>query len=127
MSDSPLTGNGPRRYLSTRQKLAIVQESYESGKNVAEIARKHNVGVSSLLKWRKRSTEGSLMTINRDDELVPASEVKKLKQQIKQLQQLVGKKSLMIECLQEAIEIGREKKLISRQPLPGVDDIAKDW
>ncbi len=66
------------------------------------------------------------MTINRDDELVPVSEVKKLKQQIKQLEQLVGKKSLMIECLQEAIEIGREKKLISRQPLPGVDDIAKD-
>ncbi len=125
MSDLNTTQSGPRQHLSAKQKLAIVQESYESGKIVAEIARKYNVGVSSLIKWRKRSTEGSLMTINKQEELIPVSEVKKLKQEIKQLQQLLGKMSLQVELLREAIEIGREKKLISRQPLPEVDDIAK--
>lgn len=126
MSDLNLTNTSPRKHLSARQKLAIVQESYETSKSVAEVARKYNVGVSSLLKWRKRSAEGSLMTINKKEDLVPASEVKLLKNQIKQLQQLLGKKSLQVEILQEALEIGREKKLISRQPLPGVDDIAND-
>lgn len=124
MSDQNLTNTSPRKYLTAKQKLGIVQESYETSKSVAEIARKYNVGVSSLLKWRKRSAEGSLMTINKKEDLVPASEVKFLKNQIKQLQQLLGKKSLQVEILQEALEIGREKKLISRQPLPGVDDEA---
>ena len=39
---------------------------------------------------------------------------------------MLGKKSLQIEILKEAIEIAREKKLISRQPLPGLDDIVND-
>ncbi len=80
------------------------------GTSVAEVARKYNVGVSSLIKWRKRSIEGSLMTMNTKEELVPASEVKRLKSEIKQLQQLLGKKTLQVEILQEAIDIGREKK-----------------
>jgi transposase len=28
-----------------------------------------------------------------------------------------------IEILREAVKIGREKKLISRQPLPGLEDL----
>jgi transposase len=126
MIDSNLTNTQTRNYVSAKQKLLIVQESYSANTSVPEVARKYNVGVSSLLKWRKRSIEGSLMAINKKEDLVPASEVKQLKNQIKQLQQLLGKKTLQVEILQEAIEIGREKKLISRQPFPGEDDIAKD-
>lgn len=126
MSDQILTSTQPRNYVTTKQKLLIVQESFSENKSVAEIARKYNVGVSSLIKWRKRSVEGSLMTINKKEDLVPASEVKVLKNQIKQLQQLLGKKTVQVEILKEAIEIGREKKLISRQPFPGEDDLAKD-
>ena len=109
MSDLNLINTSPRKYLSAKQKLGIVQESYEATKSVAEVARKYNVGVSSLLKWRKLTAEGSLMTINKKEDLVPASEVKLLKNQIKQLQQLLGKKSLQVEILQEALEIGRKK------------------
>jgi transposase len=127
MSDQNLTNVSPRNYVTAQQKLLIVQESYAPNQSIAEVARKYNVGVSSLLNWRKRSNEGSLMTINKKEDLVPASEVKQLKNKIKQLQQLLGKKTMMVEILQEAIEIGREKKLISRQPFPGEEDIAKDW
>lgn len=66
------------------------------------------------------------MGVKEKDSVVSASEYKKLKKQNEQLQRLLGKKSLQIELLQDAIEIAREKKLISRQPLPGVDDIAND-
>jgi len=126
MSDQNLTNVSPRNYVTAKQKLLIVQESYSADKSIAEVARKYNVGVSSLIKWRKRSNEGSLMTINKKEDLVPASEIKQLKNKIRQLQQLLGKKTMMVEILQEAIEIGREKKLISRQPFPGEEDIAKD-
>jgi len=81
-------------------------------------------GLSSLVKWRRKAAEGSLMGISSDGPTASAVEVKKLKQEIRQLQRLLGKQSLQIEILREAIEIGRQKKLISRQPLPGVDDSA---
>ena len=89
---------------------------------VAEIARKYNVGASSVVKWRRQYQEGARMSISSKDDVVPASEVKKLKVKIKQLEQLLGRKSVDIEILKEAVKLGREKKLISRQPLLGLDD-----
>ena len=115
-----------KRHLSAEEKLKIVQKSNEPGVLVAEVARQYNVGLSSLIKWRKYAMEGSLMSIKDKQPSVPSSEVKKLKREIKQLQRLLGKKSLQIDLLQDAIEIAREKKLISRHPLPGVEDIAND-
>ena len=115
-----------RRRLSAEEKLRTVQKSYEPGVLVAEVARQYNVGVSSLIKWGKYAMEGSLMSIKDEQPSVSSSEVKKLKNEIKQLQRLLGKKSLQIDILQDAIEIAREKKLISRHPLPGVEDIAND-
>ena len=116
----------PRKWLSAKAKLQIVQESYESGLNVAEIARKYHVGVSSLIKWRKLAASGGLMSIKKEETVVPISEVKKLQQRIRELERIVGKKTIETEILKEAIEIAREKKLISQQPLPGVDDIVSD-
>jgi transposase len=52
---------------------------------------------------------------------VPESQVKELELRIRQLERVLGQKTLDIEILKEAVRIGREKKLISRQPLRGVD------
>ena len=125
MSEELSLSRGPRKWLSPQQKLALVQESFEIGKNVAEVARKHNVGVSSLVKWRKLATTGSLMSMKSEETLVPANDVKKLKQKIRELERMVGKKTIENQLLREAVEIAREKKLVSRQPLRGVNDTAK--
>lgn len=93
---------------------------------VAEVARKYNVGLSSLVKWRKHAQEGSLMSVKDNAPAVSANEVKKLKKEIKQLQRLLGKKSLQIELLQEAVAIGQEKKLISPHALQRLNDLVKD-
>lgn len=126
MSGTNLTTRKSRKHFSAEQKVAVVRASFEPGVIIAEVARQHDVGVSTLIKWRKLASEGSLMGVKDNDAVVSASEHKKLKKQNEQLQRLLGKKSLQIEILQEAIELAREKKLISRQPLPGVDDIAND-
>lgn len=126
MSEQSILTNLPRKHLSAQQKMAIVRESYEPGLQVAEVARKHHVGVSSLIKWRKLASNGSLLSVKSEEMLVPASEVKKLKQQIRELERMLGKKTVQNEILKEAVELAREKKLISRQPLPGVDDIVNE-
>ena len=126
MTGSIIKQTNTRKRFTAEQKLRLVQATFEPGARVVEVARKYNIGVSTLIKWRKNSIEGSLMSVKDDAPAVPASEAKKLKKEIKQLQQLLGKKSLQIELLKDAITIGREKKLISRQPLPGMDDIVSD-
>jgi len=115
-----------RRHLTAEKKLAIVKASYAPDVTVAEIARRYNVGLSSLVKWRKYALEGSLMSVKDNTPPASAAEVKKLKKEVQQLQKLLGKKSLQIEILQEAVELAREKKLISGQPFSWEDDIASD-
>jgi transposase len=53
--------------------------------------------------------------------VVPESRVRELEQKIQRLERILGQKTVDIEILKEAIRIGREKKLISRQPLLGVE------
>jgi transposase len=64
-----------------------------------------------------------LTGIKSEETVVAQSEVNELKKKIKKLEQTLGKKTLENEILREAVKIGREKKLISRQPLPGLEDL----
>ena len=64
-----------------------------------------------------------LNNIKTEEELVPVSEVNELKRRIKQLERVLGQKTMDNEILREAVKIGREKKLISRQPLPCLEDM----
>ena len=115
-----------RKHFSAEEKLSIVQASYEVGNTIARVSREYDVGASTLVKWRRNALEGSLMGVKDDDVGISGTEAKKLKKEIEQLQKLLGKKSLQIEILQEAIELAREKKLISHQHLFGVDTILSD-
>ena len=66
--------------------------------------------------------EGALVAAGSEDQVVPLSEVKELKAEIRELQRLLGKKTMEVEILKDAIRIAREKKLISRVPLSIKDD-----
>lgn len=64
---------------------------------------------------------GALTGVGSEDHVVPHSELKKALDRIKRLEQILGRKTEEVEILKEGIRIGREKKLISRMPLVGVD------
>lgn len=67
--------------------------------------------------------EGALVAAGSEDQVVPLSEVKELRAEIRELQRLLGKKTMEVEILKDAIRIAREKKLLSRVPLLKKDDI----
>lgn len=48
-------------------------------------------------------------SLKANEKVVPESEVKKLKARIRELERALGKKSLQVEILKEAVEIAREK------------------
>ncbi len=61
--------------------------------------------------------------IKTEENLVPLSEGTELKKRRRQLERVLGQKTMDSEILCEAVKISREKKLISRQPLPGLEDL----
>jgi len=112
-----------RKHWAAIEKHKIVQETYHPGATVSYIARKHGIPPSQLFYWRKMMESGALTGIKTEEEVVPMSEVIELKKRIKQLERVLGQKTMDIEILREAVKIGREKKLISRQPLFGLEDL----
>ena len=86
-----------RRRWSVAEKLEIVEETEQPGMSVSYVARKHDISPSMLFKWRRLYREGALTAINANERVVAASEVKSLKKQIRELQRLLGKKTMEAE------------------------------
>jgi transposase len=112
-----------RRRWSSREKLAIVEEAEVPGISVSAVARKHGVSPSMVFTWRRLAREGKLTAISAGEEVVAASEVRRLKTRIRELERILGRKTLENEILKDAVEIAREKKLISRVPLLPEEDM----
>ncbi|MBV4922330.1 IS3 family transposase [Escherichia coli] len=115
-------GPEKRRRCTTQEKIAIVQQSFEPGMTVSLVARQHGVAASQLFLWRKQYQEGSLTAVAAGEQVVPASELAAAMKQIKELQRLLGKKTMENELLKEAVEYGRGKKVDSARAL-----IARGW
>ncbi|HGV3496665.1 TPA: IS3 family transposase [Klebsiella michiganensis] len=115
-------GPEKRRRRTTQEKIAIVKQSFEPGMTVSLVARQHGVAASQLFLWRKQYQEGSLTAVAAGEQVVPASELAAAMKQIKELQRLLGKKTMENELLKEAVEYGRGKKVDSARAL-----IARGW
>src|SRR5215510_5328171 len=100
-------GPARRRHWSPEEKLAMVRESYEPGRSVSWVARRHGVKPNQLFQWRKLHQAGALLAVTAGEAVVPASQFAEALQEIKTLQRLLGKKTQEVEILREAVEYGR--------------------
>ena len=115
-----LSGPERRRRWSTAEKLAIIQETYEPDATVSIVARRHGIQPNQLFAWRKLASQGALTATAAEEEVVPASEYRALQNQVKELQRLLGKKTMEGEILKEALEIatGSKKQMLRSLSLP---------
>lgn len=111
-----------RRRWSAEEKRSILEEAEQLGSSVSSVARKYGVNPNQLFTWRRLMRDGGFVAVASQDTVVPASEAKQLKVRIRDLERLLGRKTMEAEILREAIEIAREKKLLSRMPLSRRDD-----
>jgi transposase len=49
-----------RRFRTTQQRRAIVEETLQPGASVALVARAHNINSNQLFKWRRQYRKGEL-------------------------------------------------------------------
>lgn len=111
-----------RRRYSVDEKLRVLEEAAVPGMTISFVARRHGISPSLLFHWRRRMAEGGKEAVRSDDTVVSAAEVRALERRIRELERVLGRKTLENEILREAVKVAHEKKLISRLPsLPGED------
>jgi transposase len=116
-----ITGVARRRRFTAEQKLAVVAETMQPGTSISYVARRHGLSPSLVFRWRRLMTEGGQKALSADDEVVPASDLRRLEDRVRELERQLGRKTLEVEILKEALDLARSKKLISlsRSAPPG--------
>ena len=104
-----ITGQERRRRYSAERKLALVEETMQPGMTVSAVARLGGVSPSLLFKWRQLMSQGGRTAVKADENVVAASRVRDLEQRVRELERLLGRKTLEVEVLKDALALAREK------------------
>ncbi|HVZ32195.1 MAG TPA: transposase [Polyangiaceae bacterium] len=112
---------GKRRSFTLQQKLALLAEADQAGSSAAVVARRYGLNPSLLFRWKRMRDEGALTGLDKDEPVVPASEVKAMKTRIRELERLLGRKTEEAEILKDALDLARKKKLLSPSSSPAKD------
>lgn len=112
-----LLGQECRRRWSIDRRLAMVRDSVELGKSVSVVALRNDINANLLFLWRNLYQDGSLSAVRASEAVVPASELSNALKQIRELQRMLGKKTMEAEVPKEAVEIARSRKWIAHSPL----------
>ena len=114
-----ITGTARRRRWRTEEKLRIVDETLRAGESISVIARRNGVAPNLLYRWRRLMTEGGAAAVQADDSVTGNAEVRRLEERVRELERQLGRKTLEVEILKEAVERSRAKKpaLLARSPL----------
>lgn len=114
-----ITGTERRRRWSAEEKLRIVEEALTSADSVSAVARRHGVAPNLVYRWRRLMTEGGAIAVQADDGVTGNGEVRRLEERVRELERQLGRKTLEVEILKEAVAKARTKKptLLARSPL----------
>jgi transposase len=105
-----ITGTVRRRHWTTEQKLQIIEESFQPGETVSSAARRRGVAHNLLYRWRRLMTEGGAAAVGSDEPVVGSSEMRRLEDRIRDLERLLGRKTMEIEILRAALAKSESKK-----------------
>jgi transposase len=99
-----------RRRWSTAEKVCLVEEAMQPGSSVSFVARRYGLSPSLLFTWKRRMLEGGREAVAADEDVVGTSRVRELEKRVRDLERLLGRKTMEVEILKEALEVARAKK-----------------
>ena len=105
-----ITGEARRRRWTTEQKLQTIEESFLPGETVSSVARRRGVAPNLLYRWRRLLTEGGAAAVGSDEPVVGSSEVRRLEERVRDLERLLGRKTMEVEILKDALARSESKK-----------------
>ena len=83
-----------------------MQPSY----SVSFVARRYAISPNLLFTWKRRMLEGGREAVAADEDVVGTSKVRELERRVRDLERLLGRKTMEVEILKEALDLARAKK-----------------
>jgi len=105
-----ITDGGRRRRWPAGEKLRIVEETLYGGESISAVARRNGVAPNLLYRWRKLMLEGGSIAVRGDDSVTSNKTVREMEARIRELERQLGRKTLEVGILKEALEKSRSKK-----------------
>lgn len=105
------TRNPPRtaRRFTLSEKIAIVRESLAPGVTASYVARRHGIALNVLYYWRKAYREVAAADLTRVEAGAGTDkEIEDLRLQVRNLERLLGQRTLEIALLREQLGKGRD-------------------
>lgn len=99
-----------RRRWTAAEKVRLVEEAVQPGSSVSFVARRYGLSPSLLFRWKRRMIEGGREAVQADEDVVGASKVRELERRVRDLERLLGRKTMELEILKEALDLARAKK-----------------
>ena len=131
-----ITDGGRRRRWSANEKMRIVEgkedqerpqwgvspTNLEEGASILVVARRNGVAPNLLYRWRRLMLDGGAVAVSEDDDVSSNRAVRQMEERIRELERQLGRKTLEVEILKEALDKTRSKKrtwLAQSQPKDG--------
>ena len=99
-----------RRRWSTAEKVRLVEEAMQPGLSVSYVARRAGIAPSQLFAWKRRMLEGGAIAVQADEDVVAASRLRELEKRVRDLERMLGRKTMEAEILKEALDLASPKK-----------------
>ena len=99
-----------RRRWSTPEKVRLVEEAMQPGLSVSHVARRAGIAPSQLFAWKRRMLEGGATAVRADEDVVGASRLRELEKRVRDLERMLGRKTMEAEILKEALDLASPKK-----------------
>jgi transposase len=100
---------GRRRRYTADQKRTLLEEAAAPGNSISAVARRYGIAPSLMFRWKQMQDEGALAGLDADERVVAETEVKALRGRVRELERLLGRKTMEAEILKEGIELSRGK------------------
>lgn len=94
-----IIGTERRRRFSPEEKVRIVGEAFSAQNSVSQTARQYGIHPAQLYTWRKCMTQGQLSAVDKEENVFPESEKRAMEKKIRDLERLLGRKTMEVECL----------------------------
>jgi transposase len=91
------------RRFSLTEKIAIVRESMAPGVAASFVARRHGIAVNVLYYWRKAYRDVATTDLTAENGDASDAEIADLRLQVRNLERLLGQRTLEIALLRERL------------------------
>ena len=84
-------------------------------KTVAELSRELDIAPSVIRSWKRFAEAGATTAVQASEDVVPASQLREAYAKIRELERALGRKTMEVEILRAAQEVGKKTPSLRRE------------